>query len=81
MWVLLIWRLSGNRVAGILQKSIGGPSISYLRSCSIVPPIIPSPGKPTIDQVEANVMALLKNVLKVMHDHIRGKVFAYRCNV
>jgi len=42
MKALLIWRLSGNRVAGIYQKLTGGPSVSHLRSRSIVPTIIPS---------------------------------------
>jgi len=37
MRALLIWRLSGNRVSGIYQKLLGGPGVTYLRTCSIVP--------------------------------------------
>ncbi|KAF8884586.1 hypothetical protein CPB84DRAFT_1850634 [Gymnopilus junonius] len=60
MKALLIWRLSGNRVAGIYQKALGGPSVSYLRTRSIVPPIIPSCGQPMTGEVKSNVQASLE---------------------
>jgi len=74
MKALLIWRLSGNRVAGIYQKSTGGPSVSHLRSRSIVPTIIPSHVQPTMDQVKANVKASLESMQDIIHGQIRGNV-------
>ena len=73
MYFLLIWCLSGNRVAGINHRSGFGPSVSYLRTRSIVPPLVPSPGKPTVDQVAINTQASLGSVLDVIHNQSRGK--------
>ena len=74
MRALLIWRLAGNRVAGIYQKSQGGPSVSYLRTRSIVPAIIPSHEQPTMEQVKANVQSSLESVLEIIQKQIGGKV-------
>lgn len=74
MYFLLIWRLSGNRVAGINHRSGIGPSVSYLRSRSIVPPLIPSHGKPTIDQVATNLQSSLGSILDVIQEQSKGKV-------
>ena len=71
---ILLWRLGGNRVAEILHRSEGTPSVSYLRSQSTVPPIIPSHAQPTVDQVSKNVDATLQNVLDVIHGQMKGKV-------
>ena len=73
MYFLLIWRLSGNRVAGINHCSGFGPSVSYLRTRSIIPPLLPSPGKPTIDEVATNMLASLGSVLDIIHNQSRGK--------
>ena len=62
-----------NRVAGINHRSGFGPSVSYLRTRSIVPPLLPSPGKPTVDQVAINMQASLGSVLDVIHNQSRGK--------
>ena len=71
MRALLIWRLAGNRVAGIYQKSQGGPSV---RSRSIVLAIIPSHEQPTIEQVKANVQSSLESVLEIIQNQIGEKV-------
>ena len=73
IYFLLIWRLSGNCVAGINHHSGFGPSVSYLRSHSIVPPLIPSHGKPTIDQVATNLQSSLGSILDVIQEHNKGK--------
>ena len=73
MYFLLIWRLSGNRVAGINHRSGFGPSVLYLRTCSIVPPLLPSPGKPMIDEVATNMLASLGSMLDIIHNQSRGK--------
>jgi hypothetical protein len=72
MNALLIWRLSGNRVAGINQRSHGAPSVTYLRSRSIVPPLIPSYSQPTVDEVQTNVKATLQSVMSEIHGLIKG---------
>jgi hypothetical protein len=66
MWGLLTWRLAGNRVAHINHRSGHGPSVTYLRSRTIVPPIIPSPGMPTAAEVQKNTVANLASVLDVI---------------
>ncbi|KAF8176089.1 hypothetical protein BJ912DRAFT_1033585 [Pholiota molesta] len=63
MKALLIWKLSGNRVAEINHRATGAPSVSYLRTKSIVPPIVPSHAQPTIDQVRRNVNATLESIM------------------
>ena len=72
MNALLIWRLSGNRVAGINQRSHGAPSVSYLRSRSIVPPLIPSYSQPTEEDVQTNVKATLQSVMTEIQSLIKG---------
>jgi hypothetical protein len=62
---LLLWRLSGNRVAEINHRANGAPSVSYLRRHSTIPPLIPSHGQPTIEQVLHNVEATLEGMLDV----------------
>ena len=74
MKALLIWRLSGNRVAGIYQKSQGGPSVSYLRTRSVVPAIIPSHEQPTMEQVKANMQSSLESVLDIIQKQNGGNV-------
>ena len=73
MYFLLIWRLSGNRVAGINHRAGLGPSVPYLRSRSIVPALIPSHGQPTTDQIATNVQSSLGSILDVIQEQIKGK--------
>ncbi|KAF8962782.1 hypothetical protein BDZ97DRAFT_2020851, partial [Flammula alnicola] len=70
MRAILIWRLSGNRVAEINHRSQHAPSVSYLRSRSTIPPIVPSPGKPTKEEVRKNVESILQSVLEVIHGRL-----------
>jgi hypothetical protein len=74
MKALLLWKLGGNRVAQINHRANGAPSVSYLRSRSTVPPIIPSHQSPTIQEVQTNVDATLHSVLDVVHSHVKAKV-------
>lgn len=64
---LLMWRLGGNRVAEINHRANNAPSVAYLRTRSTVPPIIPSPGQPTVAQVKANLEATFDGLLDVLH--------------
>ena len=74
MKALLLWKLGGNRVAQINHCASGAPSISYLRTRSTVPPIVPSHQAPTLKEVEVNVDATLHSVLDVVHSQIKSKV-------
>ena len=67
MKALLLWKLGGNRVAEINHRANNAPSVSYLRTRSTVPPIVPSHEKPTVEQVTGNVEATFEGVLDVIH--------------
>jgi len=64
---LLLWKLGGNRVAEINHQANNAPSISYLRTHSTVPPIVPYHERPTTEQVKANVKATFDGILDVVH--------------
>jgi hypothetical protein len=63
-----MWKLAGNRVAEINHRANGAPSVSYLRARLTVPPIVPSPGQPTINEVTRNIEATFGSVLDVVHE-------------
>ena len=73
MKALLLWKLSGNRVVEINHQANNAPSISYLRTCSTVPLIIPSHKQPTADEVRANVAATFDWVLDMIHNQNHSK--------
>ncbi|KAJ7737509.1 hypothetical protein B0H16DRAFT_1762357 [Mycena metata] len=52
---LLILRLGGARLAGIVHRAIGLPGLSTLRSHTIIRPLRPSPAMPTQAEIEANI--------------------------
>lgn len=68
MKALLMWKLAGNWVAEINHQANGALSVSYLRAHSTVPPIVPSPGQPTINEIKKNVEATFGSVLDVVHE-------------
>ena len=70
MRALLLWKLGGNRVAHINHRAQDAPSVSYLRTRSTVPPLVPSHADPTVVQVRSNVNATLRSVLDVLHRQI-----------
>ncbi|KAJ7055250.1 hypothetical protein C8F01DRAFT_1234702 [Mycena amicta] len=53
----LLWKLGGNRVADIAHRSLGLPSQSTVRRHATGPPIRPSTGKPTVEEISANITA------------------------
>jgi hypothetical protein len=73
MKALLLWKLGGNRVAEINHQENDAPSISYLRTCSTVPSIVPSHAQPTVDEVRVNVEVTFDRVLEVIHSQNRSK--------
>jgi hypothetical protein len=68
---ILIWRLSGNRVAQINHRANGAQSVTYLRSRSTVPKLIPSQAQPSIEQVQKNLEATIGGVLDVLHNRVQ----------
>jgi hypothetical protein len=68
MKALLMWKLAGNWVVEINHRANGAPSVSYLRARSTVPPIVPSPGQPTINEVTRNIEATFGSVLDVVYE-------------
>ncbi|KAF8165869.1 hypothetical protein B0H34DRAFT_671602 [Crassisporium funariophilum] len=73
MKALLIWKLSGNRVAEINHCALGAPSVSYLRTQSTVPQIIPSHAQPELQQVKSNIEATITSILDEIHNIRRGR--------
>jgi len=73
MKAILMWRLGGNRVAEINHCANQAPSVTYLRTRSTVPLIIPSHEQPTVDQVQANVKATFNGLLDVIHSQNRSR--------
>jgi hypothetical protein len=72
MKALLLWKLGGNRVAEINHRANNAPSVLYLRTRSTVPPIVPTPQQPTVEEIKANVNATFEGVLDVLHDQNRS---------
>jgi hypothetical protein len=66
MWALLTWRLAGNRVAHINHRAGYGPSVTYLRGRSIMAPLLPSPGKPSVTEVLKNINAMFESILNLV---------------
>ncbi|KAF9552115.1 hypothetical protein CPC08DRAFT_792038 [Agrocybe pediades] len=75
MRALLLWKLGGNRVAEINQRSQGAPSKTYLRTRSTVPILTPSPGQPTVNEVVQNVEATMQSIQEVLDEQRGGKVY------
>lgn len=71
---LLIWKLSGNHIVEINHHTLGAPSVTYLRTQSIVPQIIPSHAQREVHQVRFNIKATLSGILDEIHLIRRGKL-------
>ena len=61
---LLFLRLGGAHVADITHHIFGTPSVRTIRTCTIVPQIIPSPSFSTHDEIQRNVVASFEGLLK-----------------
>ncbi|KAJ7085187.1 hypothetical protein B0H15DRAFT_988746 [Mycena belliarum] len=57
MLMLLVLRLGGARLAGIVHRALGLPGLSTIRSNTVIRPLRASPGYPTIQEIEANIDA------------------------
>ncbi|KAF5376672.1 hypothetical protein D9615_007901 [Tricholomella constricta] len=69
---LLLWKLGGNRVAEIAHRSLGLPGITTLRKRISVVPLIPSPGRPTIEEISTNVKSTFAPVLDILRPQTGG---------
>ena len=74
MKALLLWKLARNCVAEINHQSNGAQSVSYLRTRSTVPTIVPSHAWPTVDEVRSNINTILQGILEVMHHRINSRI-------
>ncbi|KAJ7281329.1 hypothetical protein C8J57DRAFT_1558865 [Mycena rebaudengoi] len=54
---LLFLRLGGQRLAEIAHHALGLPSVSTLRRNTVIRPLLPSSGRPTVQEIEANIDA------------------------
>ncbi|KAH6885601.1 hypothetical protein BKA70DRAFT_1377423 [Coprinopsis sp. MPI-PUGE-AT-0042] len=75
----LLWRLGGDRVGSIVHRIFGLPSVSNLRNTSTRIPLIVSPGKPTVAEVEHNTESALQTILPLLEsdDTIRHMVLMF----
>jgi hypothetical protein len=60
---LLFLRLGGARVADVAHRIFGTPSVSTIRTRTIVPQILTSPSFPTHYEIESNIAACFEGVL------------------
>jgi hypothetical protein len=58
---LLFLRLGGARVASLAHQALGSPGLSTLRRASIVTPLLPSAGTPSLREIQRNLQAAFKN--------------------
>jgi hypothetical protein len=57
MLMLLILRLGGARLAGIVHRALGLPGLTTIRANTVIRPLRASPGMPTIEEIQANIYA------------------------
>jgi hypothetical protein len=63
---LLFLRLGGARVADVAHRIFGTPSVSAIRTRTIVPQILTSPSSPTHYEIENNITACFEGVLEIL---------------
>lgn len=63
---VLFWKLGCNRVADITHHCLGLPSCSMLCWRTNIPPIVPSPAKTTVSEVEWNVDTCFAGISDVL---------------
>lgn len=63
---LLLFKLGGNRVAGIAHRALGLPAVSTLRTRAIMPPLIPSHAMPTVIEVTKNIEACFESIADLL---------------
>ncbi|KAJ7717383.1 hypothetical protein B0H16DRAFT_1338120, partial [Mycena metata] len=56
---LLFLRLGGARVAEIAHRALGLPSVTTLRRHTVIRPLLPSAGMPTVAEIETNIDSCL----------------------
>lgn len=66
---LLLWKLGGNRIAQIAHRALGLPGVTTLRNRSLMPPILPSPGAPSVLEIQKNIDACFESMTEVLHTH------------
>jgi hypothetical protein len=54
-----MWRVGGGRLAEIGHRALGLPGLSTLRHNTVIRPLLPSAGRPRVDEIEYNIDACL----------------------
>ncbi|KAJ7906546.1 hypothetical protein B0H13DRAFT_1619317, partial [Mycena leptocephala] len=50
-----MWRVGGGRLAEIAHRAMGLPSLTTLRRNTTIRPLLPSPGRPRVEEIEYNI--------------------------
>lgn len=66
---LLLWRLSGARVAEIAHQALNLPSFTSLHHQMLIPQLLVSPSIPTRLEIETNVANNFKSMYKLLESH------------
>jgi hypothetical protein len=54
-----MWRVGGGRLAEIGHRALGLPGLSTLRHNTVIRPLLPSAGRPRVEEIEYNIDACL----------------------
>ena len=77
MKAILMWRLGGNWLAEINHRANNSPNTTYLRTCTTIPPIIPSHSKPMVEEVQKNVKVTFNGLFEVIHSQNPGSKYVH----
>ncbi len=66
MLAVLFWRLGGIRLAEIAHRALNLPGMTTIHGHSTVPPIRPSYGLPTVNEIELNIMACFESIRPIL---------------
>lgn len=65
---LLLWRLGGGRLAGIVHRAMGLPHTSTIRHRHLMPPLIPSHTMPSSIEIKQNITACFEAIQDVLSE-------------
>ncbi|PBK98158.1 hypothetical protein ARMGADRAFT_1043993 [Armillaria gallica] len=76
---ILLWKLGGHHVGQIVHCSVYLLGITMLQDGSTIPPLVPSHGHPTLEEVEVNLNASLEGILKRLSQEPGNVIHAVLC--
>ncbi|KAF7338947.1 hypothetical protein MVEN_01970900 [Mycena venus] len=70
-----LWRVGGGRLAEIGHRALGLPGLNTLRRNTVIRPLLPSAGRPRVEDIEYNIDAYeVATEKRVRHDDRTNKV-------